>query len=426
MKERVEKQMLRMTLMALALAVTAPALDACGKKPPPGPAPLSVDTAAVALQNIATYITLDGQISPLEQSTLAFQQSGTITKINVNIGDMVRKGTLLATIDPSTLEAQLGQAQAQAAQAAASAQGAVVGYPVQTQNNEAAVQTAKASLDNAKLVYDQNQQLFKQGYVSQTQLQQSQANYVQAQGAYNNAVVGLRNNVVSLQTVKSQQAAAAAASAQAGVLRTELSQTYLYAPYDAVVANRLLDPGAYASPSSPVLQIARIDRVWINVNVPDSDLPFVHPGSIVSFESSSLPGRRFTAPVGTVNAVPTSGTLSYLARLELQNPGLVLRGGMLVTVTVIRERAVAAAVVPRSAVAQTPSGNVVYVVSDNKAQAVPVRVGVQTDTLAQVISPRVRPGVMVITTRPDALKDGSLVAVANAGSSAPSGAGTVH
>jgi HlyD family secretion protein len=426
MKEPTMKQMLGTALLALAAAAALPALDACGKKPPAGPPPLSVDAAAATRQNIATYITLDGQIAPLDQSTLAFQQSGTITKINVNIGDMVHKGALLATIDPSTLQAQLQQARAQAAQAAASAQGAVVGYPVATQTNSAAVQTAKASLENAKLVYDQNQQLYKQGYVSETQLQQSQANYVQAQQTYNNAVVGLRNNAVSLQSVRSQEAQAAAASAQAHVLSTQLSQTYLYAPYDAVIANRLLDPGAYASPSQPVLQVARIDRVWINVNVPDDDLSFVRARSTVSFESSSLPGRRFTAPIQTVNAVPTSGTLSYLARLELQNPGYVLRGGMLVTVTVTKERAAGAVVVPRSAVAQGPTGSVVYVVSDNKAQAVPVRIGVQTDTLAQVISPRVQPGIMVITTRPDALKDGSLVAVSSAGAAPASGSGTVH
>jgi multidrug efflux pump subunit AcrA (membrane-fusion protein) len=426
MKDQVEKQMRRMTLLTLAVAMAAPALVACGNKPPPGPMPLSVDAAAATRQTIATYITLDGQISPLDQSTLAFQQSGTITKITVNIGDMVRRGALLATIDPSTLQAQLQQAQAQAAQASASAQGAVVGYPVQTQTNAATLQTARASLANAKLVFNQNQQLYKQGYVSETQLQQSQANYIQAQQAYNNAVVGLRNNVVSLQGVRSQQAQAAAAAAQARVLGTQLSQTYLYAPYDAVVANRLLDPGAYASPSQPVLQVARIDRVWINVNVPDDDLPYVRSGSVVSFESSSLPGRRFSAPIGTVNAVPTSGTLSYLARLELQNPGYVLRGGMLVTVTVTKQRAVGATVVPRSAVAETPGGNVVFVVNGSKADAVPVRVGVQTDTLAQVIGPRVQPGMMVITTRPDALKDGSPVAVANAASSAPPGAGAVH
>jgi multidrug efflux pump subunit AcrA (membrane-fusion protein) len=411
--------------MALAAATAATLLSGCGKKAAPAAPPLVVDAAAATRQNLATYLTLDGQIAPLEQSTLAFQQSGTILKINVNIGDMVHKGELLATIDPRTIQASLDQARAQAAQYSAAAQGSVVGYPVQVQTNEAAVQTAKASLENAKLVYDQNKTLYRQGYVSETTLQQSQANYVQAQQTYNNSVVGLRNNVVSAQNVKSQQAQAAAASAQADLLATQLSQTYLYSPYDAVVANRLVDPGAYASPSQPVLQVARVDRVWINVNVPDEDLPYVHPGITVSYQSTSLPGRTFTGPVQTVNLVPTAGTLSYLARLEVRNPGYVLRGGMLVTTTVTKARAANAIVVPRSAVAQMPTGNLVYVVADNKAQAVPVRLGVQTDTLAQVISPRIQVGTMVVTTRPDALKDGSVVAVSNG--NAPSSAnGTVH
>jgi RND family efflux transporter MFP subunit len=415
---------LKAPLITLAAVVALPLLAACGKKAPQGPPPLTVDAAAAARQNLATYLSLDGQIAPLEQSTLAFQQSGTILKINVNIGDMVHKGQLLATIDPRTLQAQLAQAQAQAVQYSESAQGSVVGYPVQVQNNEAALQTAKASLENAKLVYDQNKQLYKQGYVSETTLQQSEANYVQAQQTYNNSVVGLRNNVVSLQNVKAQQAQAVSAAAQAQLLSTQLSQTYLYSPYDAVVANRLVDPGAYASPSQPVLQVARVDKVWINVNVPDEDLPYVHPGISVSYQSTSLPGRTFSGPVQTGNLVPTAGTLSYLARLEVRNPGYVLRGGMLVTVTVTKARADDAIVVPRSAVAQTPNGDIVYVVTGDKAQAVPVRVGVQTDTESQVISSRVQPGTMVVTTRPDALKDGSAVAVNNGSAAAANG--SVH
>jgi RND family efflux transporter MFP subunit len=411
--------------LGLAVLATLPFLAACAKKAPPAAPPLIVDAAAASRQTIATFLALDGQIAPLEQSTLAFQQSGTILKINANIGDMVHKGELLATIDPRTLQAQLAQAQASAQQYSATAQGSVVGYPVQVQTNEAAVQTAKASLANAKLVYDQNLQLYKQGYVSETALQQSQANYVQAQQTYNNSLVGLRNNVVSAQNVKAQQAQAVSAAAQAQLLATQLSQTYLYSPYDAVVANRLVDPGAYASPSQPVLQVARVDKVWINVNVPDEDLSYVHPGISVTYQSNSLPGRTFRGPVQTVNLVPTSGTLSYLARLQVQNPGYVLRGGMLVTVTVTKARAPDAVVVPRSAVAQMPNGNVVYIVANNKAQAVPVRVGVQTDTMSQVISARIQPGTMVVTTRPDALKDGSVVAVSN-GNAPPASNGSMH
>ncbi|MBV8149908.1 MAG: efflux RND transporter periplasmic adaptor subunit [Candidatus Eremiobacteraeota bacterium] len=406
--------------LAIAALVAALALDACGKSGPSGPPPLSVDVAKAQRQDIATQIPLDGQVAPLEQSTLAFQQSAPIIGIYVNIGDVVKKGTLLARIDPSTISAQLAQAQAQASQQSATARGAVVGYPVQTQSNEAAVQTAKASLSNAKLVYEQNQQLYKQGYVSETQLENSHSQYVSAQQTYNNAVVGLRNNDVSAENVKAQVAAAQAAHAQAGVLSTQLSQTYLYAPFDGVISQRLLDPGAFASPSQPVLTISRIDTIWINLNVADENLGYVRPGVPFTYQSSSIPGRTFRGVIQTVNAVPTSGTLSYLARMQTANPGEMLRGGMLVTATVPKQSARDAVVVPRSAVAQTANGDAVYVVQNDKAAEVPVKLGVQIDTLSQVISPRVTPGTMVITTRPDALKDGSVVAVNNPANSAPS------
>jgi multidrug efflux pump subunit AcrA (membrane-fusion protein) len=401
--------------LAIAALVATLVLDACGgSKGPGGPQPLNVDAAPAKVQDISTNLSLDGQVAPLEQSTLAFQQSAPITQITVNIGDVAKKGMLLAQIDPSTLSAQLSQAQAQAAQQHAAAQGAVVGYPVQTQANLATLETAKASLANAKLVYDQNKNLYKQGYVSETTLEQSQATYVQAQQTYNNAVIGMRNDVVSAENVKAQQAGAAAASANANVLSTQVSQTSIYSPYDGVISQRLLDPGAFASPSQPVLTISRIDKIWLNINVPDEDLAYVRAGVPFTYTTTSIPGKTFRGVIQTVNAVPTSGTLSYLARMAANNPGEVLRGGMLITATIPKESAKNAVVVPRSAIASTENGDIVYVVTDGKAVATPVKVGVQTDTLSQVTSPKVTAGTVVITTRPDALKDGSPVMVGGA------------
>ncbi len=394
-----------------ALGVTL-ALNACSQAPQHQVPPLSVDVAAATRQNIATYVSLDGQVAPLEQSVLAFQQNGTITSIAVNVGDRVRSGQVLARIDDSVLRAQAQQAQAQAQSQSATARGSQVGLPVQIQTNQALLQTDAAALSNAKLVYGQDMALYKDGYVSEAQLESAHAAYVQAEQAYDTARIGLQNNLVSQENTKATVAAAQAAAANARTLNTQVAQTTLYAPYDGVITQRLLDPGAYAGPTAPVLAISRIDTLWININVPDTDLPYVRAGSQVNFTSSSLPGRSFEGRISTVNAVPTSGTLSYLARIQMANAGDVLRGGMLVTATVPREAHAGAIVVPRSAVAQTENGNAVYVVgADNKAQEVPVRVGVQTDTLSEVISPKVQPGTKVITTRPDTLKDGSLVAV---------------
>ena len=193
---------------------------------------------------------------------------------------------------------------------------------------------------NAKLVYDQNEQLFKQGYVSQTALQNSQRRSTcQAQQAYNNASVGLRNNTVSAENVKAQQAAAQSAAAQANVLRTQIGQTTLYAPFSRR-RHAALDGSrrVWLRPAAPVLSISRVDTVWININVPDTYLEFVQPGSPASLTSSSLPGKTFQVRVQNVNAVPTSGTLSYLARVQMPNPGDVLRGGMLISATIPKEQ----------------------------------------------------------------------------------------
>ncbi len=413
--------------LAVACAIAASlALTGCGggKGGAKAPQALNVDVASAREQTIATYVTLDGQIAPLEESTLSFQQAGPISSVSVNVGDRVSAGQLLAQIDPSTLSAQLSAAESTAAQAAASARGAQAGLPIARQSNASMLLTAKAALDNAKLQYDQNQSLFKQGYVSQQQLEVSRSAYVQAQSQYNTAFAGQGNDQVSAQNVKASLAQAQAASAQAQVLRTELGQTAIYAPFSGVVTARMLDPGAMAGPGTPALKVSRVDSVWVNVNVPDEDLAYVKAGSMVSFTSSSLPGRKFSGRLDTVNAVPTSGTLSYLARMKYPNAGSILRGGMLVTVVIPKERHDDAIVVPRSAIAQNDSGASVFVVGDdNKAKEVPVKLGLQTDTMAEVTGAGVVVGTKVITTRPDALQNGSLVAIANgAPKPAPSGA----
>jgi HlyD family secretion protein len=411
--------------LAIACALAASlVLEGCsrGGGGAHGPQPLNVNTAQATRKDIATFVTLDGQIAPLEQSNLSFQQSAPILSMYANIGDVVSQGQLLASIDPSNLRAQLSAAQATASQAAASARGAQIGLPVAIMSNSSQLQTAKAALDNARLVYNQNLQLYKQGYVSQQQVANTRSQFVQAQSAYNTASASIQNNQVSAQNVKASQAQAQAAQAQAGVLSTQLAQTSLYAPFEGVITARQADPGTFAAPSSPVLSIARIDTVWVNVNVPDEDLTFVRVGTPVTFTTTSLPGRNFNGRVDSLNAVPTAGTLSYLARLRQPNPGALLRGGMLVSVTIPKARHNNAIVVPRSALAQTESGNSVFIAENGKATEVPVTVGLQTDTLTEVSSPKVTAGTQVITTRPDALQDGSPIAI-NGVTPPPSGSG---
>jgi HlyD family secretion protein len=429
----------RVLALAAVIGLTASGCSG-GKKAQDGPPPLAVDVTKAQQRDIATYLSLDGQIAPLQQSTLSSTQSGTVAAVYVNEGDRVTKGELLAKLDDSQLRAQLAANEASVDQNDAHLRSSAIQAPISSEQYSSAVSQAKqavqqaenrietdvAALNNARLVYTSNGQLATRGYVAQTTLEQSRAGYVAAQQELNNArqalpaaqaaLASARTNVgqtgVDQATIAANKASLEQARANVQLLQTQIAQSAVYAPFDGVVTERLLDPGAFAGPNQAIVQVSQIDHVYVNANVPDDSLGYVRPGTPATFTTSSLPGRVFRGSIADVNPVPTSGTLSYRARIRQPNPDGTLRGGMLVTMTVQKERHPGAIVVARTALFQNERGSNVYTVVDGKAKLIPVEVGLQTDTLAEVRSPDVRPGTEVITTRPDALQDGSVVAVA--------------
>src|SRR5665213_2987239 len=327
---------------ALAAAVfSAVAFTACGHGGggPQGPPPLAVDVTKAQRQNIATYLSLDGQITPLQQSTLSMPQSGTVTAVYGNEGQRVHSGELLAKLDDSTLRAQLSQQLALAAQAQAQLSGqtlqgnitpsqasstvATAAQQLATAKNN--LSTAQAALANAKLVYDGDVTLYKSGYVAQTALEAAHAAYVQAQQTVNSSEAAQQQATVALENAKAQgtnavpiqnqqiagaRATLKSAQAQVKLLRAQIVQTSLIAPFDGVITQRLLDPGGFAGPNQPILQISQVAHVYVNVNVPDNELGFVRKATPVTFTSTSVPGRTFSGAISDVNATPTTGTLS--------------------------------------------------------------------------------------------------------------------
>jgi multidrug efflux pump subunit AcrA (membrane-fusion protein) len=183
-----------------------------------GPPPLAVDVAQAQQHDIATYLSLDGQIAPLQESVLSTQQSGTVTAVYVNEGQHVSAGQVLARLDDSLLRAQLAQQQALVAQARAKLSsstltGAVTGPQAQStvttaqQQLQAArnnVQAAQAAYDNARLTNDSNQQLLAQGYVSQVAAEQSRSTFVAAQQALANAKEQQRQAEFALRAAQAQ------------------------------------------------------------------------------------------------------------------------------------------------------------------------------------------------------------------------------
>jgi RND family efflux transporter MFP subunit len=432
--------LLRCGCFAAGLAAV---LSACAKAPPPAaPRPVTVQTSHLVRRTLATFDNLDGQVAPYLQSSLSTQQSGTIVAEFANEGDRVRSGELLAKIDDSPLVAQLVQQRGNAVQAVAKLNQSSIQLPITNQQYSSALEqdkeslrqaiqqesTDRASLRNAHLVYAGNAQLLAQGYVAQTTYEQSRSSYVaaqqtlrqdtekvtQARAALEAAERNLLNTPLQQQVIAENRGSVTTAYGQVQATQTSIKQTTLTAPFDGVVTERMLDPGAYAGPSEPLFQISQVDPIYVDFNAKDDDLRYVQPGTLVSFVTNALPGRRYQARVVSLNVVPTTGTLLYRGRLVLRNPDFSLRGGMLVTVRVTKELHADVVVAPRSAVTQDNGKGVLFRVERQRdaggedrwvAVETPAALGLQNDAYVEVSNSNLHEGTEIITSPPTTVND---------------------
>jgi RND family efflux transporter MFP subunit len=387
--------------------------------------------------DIATYATFDGQITPVYQTTLSTAEAGTIASVDVTEGDFVHAGQILASLDTSQLQASLKAGEATVRQDQAQLARSNVAAPVAAQQYSSAVasarqnlqaalnavRTSRAALASDDLTQRADAELLQQAYVSRQTYEQARAAYVSTsetlrsneqaviaqQAALRTALTNTDQRLEDQATIAQNAAGLDAARANVELLQAQIAQSSIVAPFDGQITQRFLDPGAFAGTSAGILELAQVSRVYVVANVPDVDLASVRRGAAVTFQTPSLPGRVFHGTVFDVNTTPTSGTLSYRVRLLQPNPDLALRGSMLVTVTAVRARHTGVLLVPTSALTRGPAGPAVFTLADGKLKRLPVRLGIQTETLAEVSGPGLAPNTPVITAPSGSLQDGSPV-----------------
>jgi RND family efflux transporter MFP subunit len=434
---------LRFLFRAAIGAGIAACAGGCGSHAaPPPPPPVAVQTTTIERRTLATYESLDGTVDPFLSANLAPQQSGTLVAIYANEGDRVHKGEVLAKIDDSILRATLTQQQATDVQNVAKLQQSKIQLPITTVSNDAALVQARrtlalqvktqiadaANVANTKLTYDADADLLKQGFVAKSVYEQARAAYVLAQqtlaqdndklvqdrAAVAEAQQNLANTPLQQQVIAQNRGAVSQSQGLVQQYQAAVSQTTINAPFDGVVTARTLDPGSYASPSQAIYAVSQIDPIYVDFNVKDTDLAYVRTGKAVSFATSANPSRRYSGTVADVNAVPTTGTLLYRARIVEPNHDYSLRGGLEVSVRVTTQLHRDTLTVPRAAVIQNGSDGTIYSVENNGGQTVlrnrTVHLGLQTTGYVEVSGGGIRAGMPIVLNQTDNLHDGLAVA----------------
>ena len=254
----------------------------------------------------------------------------------------------------------------------------------------------------------------KQQPYTEQDVQSAQAAVTQAQQA-----LALKQQPYTLQDVQSAQAAVDVAQAALDSSKSALADATLVTPFDGVVTQKLLSPGALVSPSSPIVTVFSKD-LSIPISVEESRLDRLKPDLSTSITVPSYPGESFSGKVTSISPSADSKSHTFVMRVAPDDSSDRLKAGMFAEVVVTAEQRSNALLVSRDAVVQRNGKDVVFVVAGGKAQLRPVVQGIPTDGMVEIID-GLKKDEQVVVVGLSGLNDGDAVRVLPSTSGQPSG-----
>lgn len=381
------RRALRLVLLAGAMVV---AWQVAVRWRQPADAP-KYTFAEVKRGDLRSQVTASGTLDPVVQVDVGSQVSGRVKALHADFNDEVKKGQLIALIDPELFESDVAQAQARLASARAALERALA------QAADARTQTQRAT------------GLVESGAVARAEVDTA----ITSQRVADAAVVSARADVTL---------------ARAALERAQANLTYsrITSPIDGVVISRSVDVGqtVAASLSAPTLFVIAGDlrQMEVHTNVAEADVGQITPGQKVEFTVDAYPEHTFEGTVRQVRyaAQTVSNVVTYDAVVTVGNEELKLRPGMTVNVSFIVDERRDVLTVPNAAFRYRPAGaepqrgRVVWVLRGAEPAAVPVRTGLSDGSTTEIVEGDLRPGDALI------LGDGSAPA-ATAGQNRQSG-----
>jgi len=353
------------------------------------PAELTFDS--VTRGDVVTTVDATGTLQPVDTVEVGTQVSGTIATIGTDFNLLVKRGQVLATLDPALFQTQIDQAQATVIRL------------------KSEVDKAQVQLEDAQLKSKRAEQLA--------------ADQLLAQQDVDTARSTTRVAETSLTSAKAQLTQAEAALTQS---RVNLSHTVITSPTDGIVLSRNVEVGQTVSAGlqAPTLFVIARDltRLELQARVDESDVGGVKTGAQVSFTVDAYPRQQFTGTVRLVRLQPTTvqNVVTYTTIIDVPNPDGALKPGMTSTVSIETARANNALRVPASALRFTPTEAVlkqyhavemvspsdapknrrvqsVWQLVNGELRKLQVRTGVSDGTQVEIISDGLAEGASIIT-----------------------------
>ena len=364
----------RLVLILLAISAVTVSVAAYYRNGDSSDAPRFL-TAPVSRGDIVDRVEATGTLEAVTTVQVGTQVSGTIKTLHADYNSRVRKGQVVAELEPSLFQTQVDQARATVARL------------------EADVERARVDVDDTQVKLRRANELWERELIAQTDLETAQANARQAEAA-----------------LKGAQAQVAQSRASLSQAQVNIGHTIIRAPIDGVVISRNVDVGqtVAASMSAPTLFVIANDlsRMRVSASIDESDIGRVRAGLAVTFKVDAYPNETFAGTVSQVRLQPVTeqNVVSYVTMIDVPNPDLKLKPGMTANVTVEIARVDDVLRVPNAALrfrASPERGSRVWTIGpDGQPRPVGVRTGLSDGTTTAVLEGALAANDDVVTGAP--------------------------
>jgi RND family efflux transporter MFP subunit len=402
-------------LLAAAILSSSAAITSCARGGGAEMTQVAADVPTVAVvkaarADLSTDLVLTAEFAPFQEVDVMAKVSGYIKKINVDIGDRVQEGQLLATLEIPEMQDDLTRAAAAIEEANAE---------LATARDE--LQRAESAHDMAHLSYSRVLDVSKRepGLVPQQEVDEAHSRDLVAEAQ----VSAAKSHIVACQQrIRVSQA-------EQSRFKTLYQYAVISAPFTGVVTKRYANSGsliqagtASQSQAMPVVRLSQNGLLRLALPVPESAVPLIHLGEHVDVRVSAL-HRSFPGRVARFSDEVDQSTRTMKTEVDVPNPSLVLVPGMYAEVDLVTEHRKNVLAVPVEAVDGSGSSARVFTVQPSGAiQTVPVHLGIETARRIEILSGELKDGDDVVVGSRSGLKNGDKVqpkVIHLAGDSAP-------
>jgi HlyD family secretion protein len=264
-----------------------------------------VRTQPLSRGDVVDAVAATGTLEAVETVEVGTQVSGVVQALYADFNTIVKKGQVIARLDPQLIETQIEQNRANVIRA------------------EAEVERLRVNLADARQKRERAQQMWDRTLIPRTELETAEVNVKTAEAQ-----------------IRSSEAALTQARAQLNNQRVNLAYTTIKAPIDGIVISRNVDQGqtVAASMNAPTLYVIAADltKMQVVANIDEADVGRMRPDQQVTFTVDAYPGEAFTGTVQQVRLQPAvvQNVVTYSTVIAVPNPRLKLKPGMTANVTI--------------------------------------------------------------------------------------------